>query len=203
MTDYRAVIFDVGNVLVRWDPRNLYRKHFSNPDELEFFLREIATPAWNLEQDRGRSFADAVALLTRDHPEYAPLIELYDSHWVETLGGAIDGTVEVLEALHAKGTPLYAITNFSAEKWPIFREKYPFTRHFLDVVVSGQEGLIKPDRQIYEMALSRFELAANEAFFIDDSLANVEGARAVGIRSHHFTGPDELRADLSEHGLLT
>jgi len=202
MGEISAVIFDVGNVLVHWDPRNLYRQHFDDNDELEYFLSEVATPAWNLEQDRGRRFVDAVAELTIEHPHYASLIELYDSRWPETLGGAINGSVQILEALVEAGVPLFAITNFSAEKWPVFEEKYPFTEHFQEVVISGREKLLKPDPRIYQVALERFGLGADEAFFTDDSLANVEGARALGIRSHHFRAAAPLAAELQALGLL-
>jgi len=198
----RAVIWDIGNVLVRWDPRHLYEPHFDDKDELEYFLTHIVSPAWNLEQDRGRTFAEAVAMLSKEHPHYADLIELFDSQWINTLGGEIEGCVELVHELRGRGVPLFAITNFSAEKWRVFCAAYDFTRHLEDVVVSGEEGLLKPDPRIFKLALERFALAPEQAVFIDDRAENVEAARAHGIVSHHFTDPAPLRRALAGYGLL-
>lgn len=202
MTEISSVIFDIGNVFVHWDPRRLYRSHFSDTDEMEYFLREVTSHAWNLEQDRGRSFADAVALLSDDFPQYADLIRLFDSDWVQTLGDEISGTVEILEQLVADGVPVFAITNFSAEKWPVFCARHSFPKHFLDVVVSGEEKLIKPDRRLYELALERFNVSAQRTIFIDDSLENIAGAQALGIKGHHFKSAPALALELKAHGLL-
>lgn len=197
-----AVIFDIGNVFVRWDPRNLYSQHFEDKEEMEYFLNTVTTAEWNLAQDAGRSFADATALLTAKFPHYGDMIALYDSHWVETLGGEISGVKEILLSLKRQGFPLYAITNFSAEKWPVFCEKYAFTKEFQDTIVSGEVGLTKPGREIYELAIKRFDLVPKRSIFIDDSLPNVRGAEAAGMRGFHFTGVEALVAKLKALNLL-
>lgn len=202
MSEISAVIFDIGNVFVSWDPRNLYRQHFEDKEEMEHFLSTVTTTQWNLAQDAGRSFADATAILTGKFPHYADMIALYDSHWVETLGDEISGVKEILLALKTAGVPRYAITNFSAEKWPIFCARYDFHSAFEDIIVSGEVGLTKPGREIYELAINRFDIAPEASLFIDDSKANVEGAEALGIRGHHFRDARSLFAELKELKLL-
>jgi len=197
-----VVIFDIGNVLVRWDPRNLYRQHFENMEEMEAFLREVATPAWNLEQDRGRSFHEAVTLLSQAYPQHEKLIKLFDTNWLEMLAGEISGSVDILRQLKADGVPLFAITNFSAEKWPIFCREYDFTRLFQGVIVSGEERLVKPDPAIFELTFSRFGLAPQDCIFIDDILENTLVSQSLGMRSHHFTDASLLASDLMSRGLL-
>lgn len=196
------VVFDLGNVLLHWDPRHLYRKIFDDEQEMEWFLREVCHPDWNLEQDRGRSFADAVAEATARHPDYADEIAAYHHRWHETLPHAIAGTVEILEELNARATPLYAITNWSGEKFHETRPRFPFLAHFRDIVVSGDERMIKPDAGIYRLLLDRNGLAAPTCLFVDDNAHNVDGARAVGMQGHHFVSPKSLRADLAARGLL-
>ncbi|MFN0194255.1 MAG: HAD family hydrolase [Aestuariivirga sp.] len=196
------IVFDIGNVLLRWDPRALYRKVIPDEAQMDWFLAHVCNHDWNLEQDRGRSFADAVSLLQQEHPEHAEAIAAYDTRWDETLVGPIDGTVEILETLHARGAPLYAITNWSAEKFRETRARYKFLRYFRDIVVSGDEKLVKPDRRIYQLFLLRNALPARECIFIDDSMKNVDGAVAVGMKGHHFTSPEKLRSELSGLGLL-
>lgn len=203
MAELDSVIFDIGNVFVRWDPRNMYRDHFETEEEMEYFLSNVTTPAWNLEQDRGRTWADAIAKASEQHPDYAEKIQLYWDNWAQMLDGEITGTVEIFNRLQADGVPVYAITNFSAETWPIFCARHPFTARFLDIVVSGKEGLIKPDRAIYELALERFGVTPERSIFIDDSLDNVRGAEALKIKGHHFTGAPKLEAELKTYGLLT
>jgi len=197
-----AVVFDIGNVFVHWDPRHLYRQHFDNIDEMEKFLCEVTSPAWNLEQDRGRSFADAVELLSDDFPHYSDLIRLFDSHWTQTLGDEISGTVDILDTLIEADMPVYAITNFSAEKWPIFCERHDFTKKFLDVIVSGEEKIVKPDPRIYTLAIDQFSLSPEASIFIDDSLDNVQAARSTGMLGHHFKNAPDLANDLKNKGFL-
>jgi 2-haloacid dehalogenase len=162
----------------------------------------VCTHDWNLEQDRGRSFADGVIALSRRFPEHAEAIAAYDLRWHETLLGAIDGSVAILEELRARGTPLYAITNFNQDKFKETLQRFPFLSAFRDIVVSGDERVIKPDAGIYRLLLQRNGLAAEDCVFIDDSEKNVKGAEAVGMAGVHFTTPAALRADLTRMGLL-
>lgn len=196
-----AVIFDLGGVLIDWNPRHLYRKLFADEAEMERFLAEVCTPAWNLEQDRGRPWAQAIAELSACHPDQAELIAAYRGRWPEMLNGAIAGTVALLERLDDAGVPLYALTNWSAETWPYAERLYPFLARFRAIVVSGRIGLVKPEPAIYRHALARFGLAPERTLFIDDSAKNVEGARAVGLHALRFAGAEALARDLARLGL--
>ncbi|MCB1381208.1 MAG: HAD family phosphatase [Alphaproteobacteria bacterium] len=196
------IVFDIGNVLLHWDPRVLYRKIFATEDEVEWFLTHVCPPSWNLEQDRGRSFADAVEEATTRHPDHAEAIAAYHHRWHETLTHAIDGSVMILEELKSRGAPLYAITNWNQDKFRETRARYGFLEHFHDIVVSGDERLVKPDPAIYRLLLDRNGLEASTSLFIDDSPKNVAGAQAVGMKAHHFTSPENLRAALQAEGLL-
>ena len=157
---------------------------------------------WNLEQDRGRSFAAAVREATARFPEHGEAIAAYDLRWHETVLGPIDGTVEILEDLRQRGTPLYAITNFNQDKFRETLERFAFLGVFRDIVVSGDERILKPDPAIYRLLLDRNGLAASSCVFIDDSGKNVRGAEAVGMKAIHFTTPDALRTELAGMGLL-
>lgn len=196
-----AVIFDLGGVLIDWNPRHLYRKLFANAAEMERFLAEVCTPAWNLEQDRGRPWAQAIAELSARHPDQAELIAAYRARWPEMLNGVIAGTVALLERLDDAGVPLYALTNWSAETWPYAERLYPFLERFRAIVVSGRIGLVKPEPAIYRHALARFGLIAERTLFIDDAARNVEGARVVGLIAVRFAGAEALARDLARLGL--
>ncbi|MBP2230721.1 2-haloacid dehalogenase [Azospirillum agricola] len=197
------VVFDIGQVLIEWDPRHLYRELFDGYEDLmEDFLDTVCTPAWNLEQDRGRPWADAVALLTAERPDCAELIRAYDEQWERMVPGPIPGTPEILAALKDRGVPVYAITNFSADKFVLACRRFDFLNGFDGIIVSGTERLVKPDPAIFRLLLDRYGLDAKECFFIDDSAANVETARAVGMTAHHFAGAEALRRDLEGFGLL-
>ena len=198
-----TVVFDVGNVLIDWDAKRVYRDYFDSEAEIEEFFAEIGFYTWNLQLDRGGTFAEAVADHSARHPERAELIARFDRHWHLSVPGAIDGTVDLLHQLHDAGVPLYAITNFSREKWSECQDRFSFLRsRFRDVVVSAHENLVKPDPAIFELFLDRHELPAESCIFIDDSPANVEGARAIGMHAVHFTTPERLKADLRDTGLL-
>ena len=197
----RIPVFDVGNVLIRWDPRHLYRKLFDGEEAMERFLADVCTPSWNEEQDRGRSFADGVALLVRSHPDLAPLIHAYDRRWDEMVPGAIEDTVEILEELRSAGLPTYAITNFSREKFLIARERFAFLGRFDGVVVSADVGVLKPDPAIYRHFLREHRLAPEDCVFVDDSQRNVDAAREIGMSGVHFTDARTLRSDLRRLGL--
>lgn len=196
------VVFDIGNVLVHWEPRALYRKIFASEAEVDWFLSHVCNHDWNLEQDRGRSFAEAVKEASARFPEHADAIAAYDLRWHETVLGAIDGSVAILAELAARGTPLYAITNFNQDKFRETVARFPFLRTFRDIVVSGDERVIKPDPAIYRLLLARNGLRAETCVFIDDSEKNVRGAEAVGMKAIHFTSPEALRAELTTLGVL-
>ena len=196
------IVFDIGNVLLHWDPRVLYRKIFASEAEVEWFLGHVCTPAWNLEQDRGRSFEEAIAEATARHPDQAQAIAAYHLRWPETLTHVIDGSVGILGELKAQDTPLYAITNWNQDKFRQTKASYGFLHHFRDIVVSGDEKLVKPDPAIYRLLLDRNGLEASDCLFVDDSLKNVVGAQAVGMRAHHFTSPEVLREHLVSIGAL-
>lgn len=199
----RAVVFDLGGVLVDWDPRHLYRTLFDGDDAaMERFLSEVCTPAWNAEQDRGRPFAEATALLRARHPGQADLIDAFHRRWPEMIAGPIEGTVAILRGLRDRGVPLYALTNWSAETFPVALERFDFLGWFEAVVVSGVERLIKPDPRLFELLLSRHGLRAPELAFVDDNAENVAAAAALGLHALRFTSPAALRADLTRLGLL-
>lgn len=196
------VVFDIGNVLIHWEPRALYAKVFATQGEADWFIANVCTSDWNAEQDRGRSFAEGVAELAVRFPEYTDAIAAYDARWHETVLGPIDGTVAILEELAARGTALYAITNFNQHKFRETVDRFPFLRLFRDTVVSGDERLLKPDPAIYHVLLTRNGLAAADCVFIDDSEKNVRGAEAVGMKAIHFTTPNALRKGLARLGVL-
>lgn len=199
----KIVVFDIGQVLIEWDPRHLYRDLFDGYEDLmEDFLDNVCSPAWNLEQDRGRPWADAVAQLTAEHPDCAELIRVYDEQWEQMVPGPIPGTPEILAELKARGVPVYAITNFSADKFTLSQKRFDFLNGFDGIVVSGIEKVIKPDPKIYRILLDRYGLDAADCLFIDDNPDNVESARAVGMTAHHFAGAEALRRDLEGFGLL-
>jgi 2-haloacid dehalogenase len=196
-----TVVFDIGNVLIEWDPEYLYRRLIPDEAARRHFLTEICSPAWNLEQDRGRSWSEAVAECVARHPGHADLIRAYDEGWHEMVPGEVPGTAELLEELVAADVPLYAITNFSNEKFAEAKARFPFlATSFRDTVVSAEERQLKPDPRIYEVLLERNGLTAEACVFIDDSLKNVEGARAVGMAAIHFTGAEPLRLELRRMG---
>jgi 2-haloacid dehalogenase len=196
------VVFDVGNVLIHWDPRRLYDKIFEGPEKVDHFLKEICHSAWNLELDRGLSYEEAIAERIASFPDHAAAIRAYDERWDEMVSGAIDGSVALMERLRAKGVPLYAITNFSRSKFDHAAQRFPFLLQFDGIVVSADENLVKPDAAIFELFLERFGLAASACLFIDDSLANVESARKVGMAAHHFRDAETLEAELRAWRLL-
>jgi 2-haloacid dehalogenase len=198
----KAVVFDLGGVLIDWDPRYLYRKLLADEAAVEEFLATICTPEWNTEQDRGRPFAEAVAELSERHPAHAANIAAFHERWPEMLGGDVPGTVELLAELRATGVPLYALTNWSAETFALALERFEFLDWFDGLLVSGEERIVKPDPAIFQLLLDRFGLDAGATLFVDDSEANVAAADALGFDAVRFRDPDRLRRDLAERGLL-
>ena len=202
MADLPSVVFDVGNVLIRWNPWLVYRDMAITDAEISAFFEDIDFPAWNLEQDRGRSWADGVAEAIARCPRHATLIEKFHRDWQMAVPGAIEGSVLLLERLGRAGVPLYAITNFSTEKWMECQERFPFLSNgFLDIIVSAHEGVVKPDPAIFGRFLERSGVAAGECVFIDDSPANVRAARSLGMDALLFTDPKHLEDDLRARGL--
>lgn len=196
------VVFDLGNVLLRWDPRLLFRKVFASEERMEWFLANVCDMPWILARDRGSSFADGVREATIRHPEFAEALQAFDTRWHETLPGVIPESAELLRGLHAAGVPLYAITNFNDEKFDETFKRFPELSLFRDIVVSGREKLLKPEPEIYQLLLSRNGLSAGECLFIDDNADNVRGAEAVGMQGHHFTSSSGLAAELRQRKLL-
>jgi len=196
-TPPRIVVFDVGGVLIDWDPENLYRQLIPDDASRAYFLTHITPRIWNAHQDLGlHSWADAVAQRIALYPDHAELIRAYDTRWPDMVVGAIEGTVSIKRQLRAAGVPVYAITNYSAEKWALSQELYPFLREFDGVVVSAHEKMVKPDPAIYRLLCQRYGLNATECIFIDDLKANIDAAKAVGMNGHVFTSPDNLRETL-------
>jgi len=199
----RVVVFVIGGVLVDWDPRHLYRKLFSGDERaMEHFLANVCTHEWNRCQDAGRSFAEGTRLLKLQHPDKAELIDAYGARFDEMMPGPIAGTVEILAELRERGTPLYALSNFSAETFPPAFERFDFLRWFRGMVISGEVGVIKPDPRIFQIMLARFAIDPHAAVYIDDVAANAEAARPFGTHGIHFTTPGALREELVRLALL-
>lgn len=197
-----AVVFDIGGVLIDWNPRHLYRKLFAgNDDAMERFLAEVCTPDWNHAQDAGRPFAEAVAELSSRHPQHARLIAAYQTRWPEMVAGAIEGTGEIVRGLKRQGVNLFALTNFSTETFPLVRHRFEVLDLFDGFVVSGELGVAKPDPEIYRHLLTTHGLNANSCVFIDDQPVNVAAAAALGFDAIAFSDAPSLRQALAIRGL--
>jgi 2-haloacid dehalogenase len=198
-----TVLFDLGNVLVGWDPRNLYGKLFpGRRQEMEYFLSHICDQAWNERHDGGESFPDNVENLARQHPWYRAEIEAYWQRWPETMSGEIAGSVRLLQRLHDRNVTLHALTNWSADTFPFAEAAYPWLRLFGHIVVSGRIGLIKPDPAIFLHAVEQCPLTPERTLFVDDARRNVDAASALGFHVHLFESPGSLEHCLKGHGLL-
>ncbi|TCC30072.1 HAD family hydrolase [Kribbella speibonae] len=196
-----AVVFDIGGVLLDWSPTYLYAELIPDEEQRTHFLTNVATPAWNHQQDEGRPWAEAVAELTSLHPEHAEWIEAYDTGWLKMVKGVFEDTAAVVTELQSLGVPTYALTNFSGEKWEVAKEAFPILTRFDGEVVSGVEQTVKPDEKIYRILIDRFALNPARTFYTDDMAYNVDGARAVGLDAEVFTGAADLRTQLRERGL--
>jgi 2-haloacid dehalogenase len=197
-----VVVFDIGNVLLRWDPRNLYRKIFTDTTAMEWFLGNICDGRWNLAQDMGRTWSEAVNERISQFPEWETQIRAYDERWVETLDGEIHENVQLLEKLSSAGIRTFAISNFSSEKWAIAKDLYKFFEYFEGIVISGDVRLVKPDPLIFQLLLNRYDLAAEECVFIDDNEANVLAARELGMSAVHYREPMDLSKALGALGVV-
>jgi 2-haloacid dehalogenase len=193
-------VFDIGNVLLDWNPRYLYRHVFDDPERMEWFLAEVCSPGWNLAQDGGRPWPEGEAEAIARHPAMVAEICLYRARWHETIAGPIKGSVALLEDLARTGVPLFAITNFAADTFAESVERHAFLRRFQGVVVSGRERLLKPDPAIYRRLCERYALDPAACVFIDDSAINCQGAESVGMVAVHFTTPASARTAV-EHCL--
>lgn len=201
MTSRRDIaIFDVGAVLIEWNPRHLYRQLIPDADAMERFLAEVCTPQWNVSQDAGRPWKEAEAEAIARHPDKAELIRAYRARWHEMVPGAIDGTVTILEELAGAGTPLHAITNFAADTFAETRRRFGFFGHFRSIVVSGEIGIVKPDPRIFRLLAEGQGFDLSRAVLIDDSAANCAAARDLGMGVVHFKEPGQARRELIEHG---
>lgn len=197
-----TVVFDLGGVLIDWNPRHLYRELFGGDEAaMERFLTEVCAPSWNEQQDAGRPIAEAEAELLARHPDQAGMIRAFYAGFDRMMRDQIHGTVEVLEELHRADVPLYGLTNWSAETFHHGPRRFAFFQRFRGCVVSGEIKLKKPDRGIFDHLLTRYGLRAADCVFIDDSERNVAGARAAGLHALRFTTPEALRGDLRALGL--
>lgn len=197
-----TVVFDLGGVLIDWNPRYLYRRLFDDEAAMEHFLAHVCTGPWNEQQDAGRPWSEAIEGLQAKHPEHAPLIAAFRERWEEMLAGPIAGSVELLAELRSRGVRLYALTNWSNETFPRALELYDFLHWFQGIVVSGEERLIKPDPRIYQCLFERYGVDPARSLYIDDARRNVDAAAALGMQAWWFQGADGLRTWLASHGLV-
>jgi len=197
----QAAVFDLGGVLIDWNPRYLYRKLLADDAAVEAFLTEICSQEWNGEQDLGRSWSEAVESLAREHPDQRALIAAYRERWDEMLGGPIDESVTLLAELRASGLPLFALSNWSAETFPIALSRYSFLSWFTGIVISGEVRLAKPDPRVFRHLLERFGLDAASTVFVDDSRRNVDAAAELGMIAIEFRDALQLRVELSALGV--
>ena len=194
-----AIIFDFGNVFVKWDAHALYKRFFPNPEAVDSFLQEIHFAEWNAHQDAGRPFKEGIAELSEEFPQYAELIQAYATYWEESITETLDGTIEIAHKLKKAGWHLYLLSNFSAETFPLMLKRYNFLQLFDDMIISGEHKLIKPDPAIYHLTLKRINREAYECLFIDDSFPNIETARKLGFQTLHFQSPEQLEKDLENY----
>jgi 2-haloacid dehalogenase len=203
MGSRNVVIFDLGGVLIDWNPRHLYRKLFDGDEAaMEHFLATVCSQEWNRGQDAGGLIADAAGRLKEQHADKAELIDAFYGRFNEMMAGPISGTVDILAELHARGTPLYLLSNFSAETYPLACRRFEFLRLFHGIIVSGEVKAIKPDPRIYEILIERYRIDPHRAVFIDDVAENVDAAQRLGIYGIQFIDPEALRAELAMLNLL-
>jgi 2-haloacid dehalogenase len=198
-----TVIFDLGGVLIDWNPKYLYRKILKDEEKVNWFLENICTSEWNDQQDAGRSFEDATSELIKKHPEWEEAISAWYGRWKETIQGPIHGTVEILKSIKASQKyRLYALTNWSAETFPWAKDNFDFLHWFEGIVVSGEEKTRKPFPEFYQILFDRYNVDVSKAIFIDDNYKNVEGAEKIGLKTIHFNSPAQLHTELTNFGVL-
>ncbi|MEJ7766606.1 MAG: HAD family phosphatase [Chitinophagaceae bacterium] len=200
---FNTIIFDLGGVLIDWDPRYVYKNIFDNEEKMNWFFETICTSDWNENQDAGRSLQEATEELVTRHPEYESQVRAFYGRWEEMLGGAIEGTVDILRSLKAMNKyKIYALTNWSAETFPVALQRYDFLGWFDGIVMSGEERTRKPFPEIYQILLDRFSVNAYETVFIDDNRRNIQGAEVLGIHGIRFESPKQVSDDLKQLGIL-
>ena len=192
----KNIIFDFGGVLLDWNPSYLYKSYFNNDEEMEHFLADICNGEWNIRQDAGRPFAEAVKELQAKFPEYAEAIQMYDDDWEKMLKCELPESIDLLKELKFMGYGIYGLTNWSAEKIGYAFANYSFFSLFDGIVVSGVEKVVKPDRKIYEILLERYSLKPGECVFIDDNQDNVDMAKVLGINAIRFDNIGNVKEHL-------
>ncbi len=198
-----TIIFDLGGVLIDWNPRYVYRQIFDSEEKIDWFLTHICDMEWNEQQDAGRSLDEATAEKLAEFPEYEEEIKAYYGRWEEMLGGLIEESIQIFNQLLESGKyRLFGLTNWSAETFPIARERFEFLKKFDGIVVSGEEKTRKPLPEIYQIIMDRYGVRPEQALFIDDSLRNVKAAQEMGIESIHFTSSQQLKSELKERELI-
>lgn len=194
----KNIVFDFGGVLVDWNPHHLYDKYFGSVEKAEWFLNNICLYSWNIQMDGGKPFAEGVAELQAEYPEWSEAIAIYHTRWIEMMGGEIAGMADIVKRLKEAGYGVYGLTNWSSETFPLVRDKYAIFKQLDGMVVSGEEHLLKPDAAIYKCLLERYNLQAEESLFVDDNADNVTGARNVGMKAVRFTSVAELERELKD-----
>lgn len=201
IAEIRHIVFDIGKVLIHYDPSIPYSRVIPDEAERNWFFANVCTHEWNIEQDRGRTWEEAEALLIAEHPERAEQIRAFRKNWHDMVPHAYEDSVAIMEALIADGRDVTMLTNFASDTFREAQTRFPFLQKPRGVTVSGDIGMIKPDIEIYETHAKSFDLDPATTIFIDDSLANVEGAKAAGWQAVHFTGAEKLRSDLASYGI--
>jgi 2-haloacid dehalogenase len=197
-----TIVFDLGNVLIDWNPHHLFDKIFDKKEDKEYFLKNICTDEWHAKQDAGRKTQEATEELLQKHPDWAHPIKAFYSRWKEMFGGAIEGSVEILKELKEKEYKLYALTNWSAELFEQTEGDYPFLQWFEGIVKSGEERINKPDERLYQILLDRYQLNASNTLFIDDREKNIAAAQKLGMHGIVFESPEQLKRDLEGLNVL-
>ena len=193
---FKTVVFDFGGVLIDWDRRYLYKKVFEDEAEMEWFLRNVCSEEWNNMQDAGFPFSDTIPELQMKFPEYCDKIAMYETRWAEMVGGPIIGTVEILKEIQAKDFPVFGLTNWGADTFPIVFERYEFLRALDGIVVSGVEKKVKPFPEIFHILINRYNIDPESCVYIDDNYYNIQSAKTIGFKTIQFESPENLRKHL-------
>jgi 2-haloacid dehalogenase len=193
---FNTVVFDFGGVLIDWQRNYLYDKVFEDKKDMQWFLEKVCTDEWNMLQDIGVPFSETIPALQWKFPEYSDKIAMYASRWSEMVGGPIEGTVKILKDIQAKGIPVYGLTNWGADTFPIVFKQFEFLRSLNGIVVSGDEKQVKPHPDIYKILISRYQINPESCIFIDDNFMNIEAAKTLGFKTIFFVSPESLRQDL-------
>jgi 2-haloacid dehalogenase len=198
MKSIKNVVFDFGGVLVDWNPHHLYDKYFGSEEKATWFLENICLYSWNLQMDKGKPFAEGIAELQAQHPEWSEAIEIYHSRWIEMMGGEVDGTPDLLRRLKAAGYRVFGLSNWSTETFPLVRDEFPIFKELEGKVISGEELMVKPEPEIYHCLFERYSLVPSESVFVDDNADNVAASIREGMPAIRFVGAKELERELKE-----